>query len=163
MSRKVPDRIREYLESAWPYQFLAAGNGKGTATPDDLMYFAAQLWKILDTGVEIEQVKAALVAYRNQPGGVKRDRGEIVRRLWELVPKKADAKPELTTVSAQPIFERSESPWRMYARDRDAALRAFPWLHSPTRMNGREYARAVDTPFFQAMLGNQRLNLLENA
>lgn len=156
MSKAVPREIADYLESVWPYKFRAAHNGKGTATKQDLQLFAAQLGKILDKGVSTEQIMAALVALRNQPGGIKKDRGEILKRLWELVPKREAAKPEPTDEPAASIFFAQDGPYRLYATDPARAVEMYPWLHKPITVCGREYRRAVDAPFFKSMLSQVR-------
>ena len=109
-------------------------------------------------GVPFEQADAWLVNLRltRRAGDRFLQPGDVPTRLRELIhdngePRRDYAEP-VEKASGFGVLASAGSPLHLYARDPDAALEAYPWLHKP---HGG-YARRVDHPLMRHVIDSVR-------
>lgn len=153
---EIREDIKAYLRAAWPFQFRGVeDDSKGRATKEDLEYFRDGVIRIVGKGIGWDQIQACLVSARNRKGGERLQRGEILDTLWQLVPRSAP-KP-IEQAPEVDIFRSHEGPYAMYARDREAAIKAYPWILKPwTSPRGVRYESWERVPFFHDMVRQRK-------
>lgn len=152
------DDVRAILETQWPWLFLGpTGNDADSQRQREAIRhvaaaFGGELQTLANKGVSWDQMVKCLAQLATERGHKKLDRGQIKSHLWTKLYQAPVTMPVPVREPERRERTYAPGPLALYARDPEAAVRAYPSLHKPVTIGGKTYPRRVDAPYARSVL-----------